>query len=138
MLVGTISTLQSLIRLSQARARTSLLETVSVLHVNDVIEIFKASVGGGGHLEEDFVLECNRGPSGRLRSGKSVASRAGSLRKAISKSYPHSSLVTENELQALSESIGGDKLQFYDVLEAVRTDGFLLKKPGGLFQVNSG
>uniref|UniRef100_A0A0G4GWX1 MCM C-terminal AAA(+) ATPase domain-containing protein n=1 Tax=Chromera velia CCMP2878 TaxID=1169474 RepID=A0A0G4GWX1_9ALVE len=126
--------LEALIRLSQARARAELSEEVTVSHVRDVWEIVQETELGSRDDVAD--PEAWKGPSGRLRTGKSPAAKAAIIRKALAQKFSKGASVSREDLKRLFGLYGVDRDMFDVVLEAVRDDGSLLKAGTDTFKVN--
>ncbi|CAI5744104.1 unnamed protein product [Peronospora destructor] len=113
----TTRQLESLIRLSQARARAELAETVSAEHAEDVVDIM-----------QDCLLD-----TGGMSLAKKVKAYVARLMKATAKR--NTSLFSMTDLLEVAESMGLQVDDFRDFVEILRNECYLLKKGPGQFQV---
>ncbi|XP_024916757.1 DNA helicase MCM8 [Cynoglossus semilaevis] len=131
----TTRQLESLIRLTEARARLDLRETASKSDAEDVIEIIKHSLAditsdGLGNLEFEVS---QRG------SGTSQRSAAKRLVNAL---HSHAQRTNQKQfdlqtLRAMAEKINIKVMDFEGLVSSLNEQGFLLKKGAKLYQLQT-
>lgn len=126
----TTRQLESLIRLSQARARCELRQTVTEQDAIDVIEILKQSLIET-HTNEMGELDFGR--SGGMSLTKKVKSYMACLKKNVRER--NTEVFTFDQLLAMANRMGLKVDNFYDFLEILRNECYLLKKGPKLYKV---
>ncbi|KAF0289394.1 DNA helicase MCM8 [Amphibalanus amphitrite] len=134
----TTRQLESLIRLTQARARLDLREDATAADAQDVIQLVRFSMGAGGLGGDDAAAEHpvargrggkRRGKSGRLKVFLSAVQRnAERLRKTV---------FTEDELRQVALQAGAGADCFREFLDMANQAGLLLKRGPKLYQVQA-
>ncbi|XP_056635886.1 DNA helicase MCM8-like isoform X1 [Diorhabda sublineata] len=123
----------SLIRLTQARAKAELREVATKQDAEDVVEIMKWSLNDI-FSDGTGVLDKTRSQNGTGTSIKAQITRLLRIVQRISEIETRSIFGT-NELKQLSEQAGIAKNKFNTVLENLNLQGFLLKKGQGKYQL---
>ncbi|XP_057667383.1 DNA helicase MCM8-like isoform X4 [Diorhabda carinulata] len=123
----------SLIRLTQARAKAELREVATKQDAEDVVEIMKWSLNDI-FSDGTGVLDKTRSQNGTGTSTKAQITRLLRIVQRISEIETRSIFGT-NELKQLSEQAGIAKNKFNTVLENLNLQGFLLKKGQGKYQL---
>ncbi|KAG6621365.1 DNA replication licensing factor MCM8 [Phytophthora cinnamomi] len=126
----TTRQLESLIRLSQARARAELAETVSAEHAQDVVDIMQECLLDT-LVTEDGNLDFGR--SGGMSLAKKVKAYVARLMKAAARR--NTSLFTMDDLLEVADSMGLKVDDFRDFVDILRNECYLLKKGPGQFKV---
>ncbi|RQM14573.1 hypothetical protein DD237_006002 [Peronospora effusa] len=126
----TTRQLESLIRLSQARARAELAETVSAEHAQDVVDIMQECLLDT-YVTEDGNLDFGR--SGGMSLAKKVKAYVARLMKAAARR--NTSLFSMTDLLEVADSMGLQVDDFRDFVEILRNECYLLKKGPGQFKV---
>ncbi|XP_043234819.1 DNA helicase MCM8-like [Amphibalanus amphitrite] len=134
----TTRQLESLIRLTQARARLDLREDATAADAQDVIQLVRFSMGAGGLGGDDAAAEYpvarsrggkRRGKSGRLKVFLSAVQRnAERLNKTV---------FTEDELRQVALQAGAGADCFREFLDMANQAGLLLKRGPKLYQVQA-
>ncbi|KAJ8556976.1 hypothetical protein ON010_g8989 [Phytophthora cinnamomi] len=122
----TTRQLESLIRLSQARARAELAETVSAEHAQDVVDIMQECLLDT-LVTEDGNLDFGR--SGGMSLAKKVKAYVARLMKAAARR--NTSLFTMDDLLEVADSMGLKVDDFRDFVDILRNECYLLKKGPG-------
>lgn len=128
----TTRQLESLIRLSEARARAVMRTVVTEEDAQDVIEIMR-----------DSMLETLTDETGALDLGRSTGmSRSQDARKFVAALQAESvrcrsALFDKSTLRRVAESIGASGERFETLLETVNYQGFLMKKGGRMWELAS-
>ncbi|KAI0567078.1 DNA replication licensing factor MCM8 [Gracilaria domingensis] len=126
----TTRQLESLVRLSEARARSEMRTVVTREHARDVIEIMQES-----------MIETLTDETGTLDLGRSSGmSRHKEGKRFIAALHVESrrrreAMFDKVELKAVAKSIGIEGERFERVLEAVNHQGFVMKKGVRLWEV---
>ncbi|XP_077585522.1 DNA helicase MCM8 [Stigmatopora nigra] len=131
----TTRQLESLIRLTEARARLELSETANKSHAEDVVEIMKHSLvdtysDGLGNL--DFQ---------RSQLGRGMSHR-GAAKRLITALHTHAQQTNENQftlqaIRSLAERLNIKVLDFEGLVSSLNEQGFLLKKGAKLYQLQT-
>ncbi|KAI9916146.1 hypothetical protein PsorP6_016956 [Peronosclerospora sorghi] len=127
----TTRQLESLIRLSQARARADLAETVSAEHAQDVVDIMHEC------LVDTSVPDDERVPFGRsggMSLAKKVKAYVARLLKAATRR--NTSLFSMDDLLQVADSMGLQVDDFRDFVDILRNECYLLKQGPGIFKVH--
>lgn len=124
--------LETLVRLSQARARCDLARVVTTRHVLDVLEITRSSAWGITDTSDAF-----KGSSGRQRTGNSVAAKANIVRDVVASQFGKGATITRRDLALAANAAGvEDEGKVEQVIAAVSADGFILSQGAGRWKVN--
>ncbi|KAG6972302.1 hypothetical protein JG687_00001544 [Phytophthora cactorum] len=126
----TTRQLESMIRLSQARARAELAETVSAEHAQDVVDIMQECLLDT-YITEDGNLDFGR--SGGMSLSKKVKAYVARLMKAAARR--NTSLFSMDDLLEIADSMGLKVDDFRDFVDILRNECYLLKKGPGQFKV---
>ncbi|OWZ00775.1 DNA replication licensing factor [Phytophthora megakarya] len=126
----TTRQLESLIRLSQARARAELAETVSAQHAQDVVDIMQECLLDT-YITEDGNLDFGR--SGGMSLAKKVKAYVARLMKDAARR--NTSLFSMDDLLEVADSMGLQVDDFRDFVDILRNECYLLKKGPGQFKV---
>ncbi|CAH0480112.1 unnamed protein product [Peronospora belbahrii] len=126
----TTRQLESLIRLSQARARAELAETVSAEHAQDVVDLMQECLLDT-NITEDGTLDFGR--SGGMSLAKKVKAYVARLMKAAARR--NTCLFSMDDLLEVADSMGLKVDDFRDFVEILRNECYLLKKGPGQFKV---
>ncbi|ETO70854.1 hypothetical protein F441_12578 [Phytophthora nicotianae CJ01A1] len=126
----TTRQLESMIRLSQARARAELAETVSAEHAQDVVDIMQECLLDT-YITEDGNLDFGR--SGGMSLAKKVKAYVARLMKAAARR--NTSLFSMEDLLEVADSMGLKVDDFRDFVDILRNECYLLKKGPGQFKV---
>lgn len=128
----TIRQLESLVRLTQARARVDLSQLATIEHAHDVLSIFRQSMIDVFSTDAgDFHMQ--RGING---SGMSQASQ---IKKYLKLLERHSqrlqkTIFSVDELREIAQQ-GGFTINFLNLLETLNIQGFMLKKGLNLYKL---
>lgn len=128
----TTRQLESLIRLSQARARAELSETVTASHAQDVVDIMQECLLDT-YITEDGNLDFGR--SGGMSLAKKVKAYVARLMKAAARR--NTSLFSMDDLLEVADSMGLKVDDFRDFVDILRNECYLLKKGPGQFKVQT-
>ncbi|KAG5881754.1 hypothetical protein JTB14_029082 [Gonioctena quinquepunctata] len=129
----TTRQLNSLIRLTQARAKAELREEATKEDAEDVIEIMKFSLIDI-FTDSSGVLDKTRSQNATGTTTKSQITKL--LRLVQRKSDAEAkSIFTRNELKEMGELVGIARDKFYTVLENLNIQGFLLNKGQNRYQL---
>ncbi|RLN05670.1 hypothetical protein BBJ28_00014506 [Nothophytophthora sp. Chile5] len=126
----TTRQLESMIRLSQARARAELAELVTAEHAQDVVDIMQEC------LLDTFITEDGNldfGRSGGMSLAKKVKAYVARLMKAAARR--NTSMFSMEELLEVANSMGLQVDDFRDFVDILRNECYLLKKGPGQFKV---
>ncbi|KAH7467198.1 DNA helicase MCM8 [Phytophthora ramorum] len=126
----TTRQLESMIRLSQARARAELAETVSAKHAQDVVDIMQECLLDT-YTTEDGNLDFGR--SGGMSLAKKVKAYVARLMKAAARR--NTSLFSMDDLLEVADSMGLKVDDFRDFVDILRNECYILKKGPGQFKV---
>ncbi|XP_049817342.1 DNA helicase MCM8-like isoform X2 [Aethina tumida] len=131
----TTRQLNSLIRLSQARAKSELREIVTEKDALEVVEIMRHSLVDL-FTDEYGILDNTRSQNGTGMSKKNQVSKL--LRQLQRKSeVEKKSIFSKKEIQTISEQVGLAKENFYKVLQSLNIQGYLLNKGHNNYQLVS-
>ncbi|KAJ8934470.1 hypothetical protein NQ314_013345 [Rhamnusium bicolor] len=129
----TTRQLNSLIRLTQARAKAELREEATKEDALDVIEIMKFSLIDI-FTDEHGLLDKTRSQNGTGMSTKNQVMRL--LRLLQRKSdIETKSLFSTKEIRELSEQVSITREKFYSILQSLNIQGFLLNKGHNNYQL---
>ncbi|KAG7379494.1 hypothetical protein PHYBOEH_011924 [Phytophthora boehmeriae] len=126
----TTRQLESMIRLSQARARAELSETVTAEHAQDVVDIMQECLLDA-YTTDDGNLDFGR--SGGMSLAKKVKAYVARLMKAAARR--NTSLFSMEDLLEVADSMGLKVDDFRDFVDILRNECYLLKKGPGQFKV---
>lgn len=132
----TTRQLESLIRLTQARARLELREECTAQDALDVIELMKHSIADT-QSNELGALDFGRRSHG---SGMSKPAQARALVSALTKESQRTGnrIFTTNELRTTAEQrCGIAPASVRVIIDALNDQGFLLKKGAGRYQLQT-
>nr|XP_022913925.1 DNA helicase MCM8-like isoform X2 [Onthophagus taurus] len=129
----TARQLESLKRLTQARAKLELREEATAEDALEVIEIIKYSIASVA-IDENGSFDYGRSPNGTGISGRKQVSKFLSLLEDISKSN-ESKMFSLEELRNVAAQAGVAKNRFYNTIQILNLDGVLLKKPDNMYQL---
>ncbi|KAK3604621.1 hypothetical protein CHS0354_028978 [Potamilus streckersoni] len=131
----TTRQLESLIRLTEARARVELREIATKEDAEDVIEIMKYS------MVETFMdqfggLDFRRSQHGSGMSGRSQPKRfVAALQKIADQTY--NSIFTVQQMRQIAGDIGLYVMDFESFLSSLNNQGYLLKKGPKVYQLQT-
>ncbi|KAL1488055.1 hypothetical protein ABEB36_015424 [Hypothenemus hampei] len=131
----TTRQLQSLIRLTQARAKAELREEATeedALHVIDIMKHCLKDIFTDG----EGCLDTTRSSMGSGMSYKTKVMRIVEILQKRSLSTSQSQF-TLQEIKEVAETAGIPKTKFNHALESLNVQGFLLNKGGNVYQLNS-
>nr|CAI5856089.1 unnamed protein product [Callosobruchus analis] len=129
----TTRQLNSLIRLTQARAKVELREEATRDDAKDVIELMKFSLVDV-FTDSSGVLDKTRSQIGTGMSTKNQVMRLLTLIQRKSDAEAKSVFKT-SELKELSEQLGMEKTKFYQALQTLNIQGFILNKGQNQYQL---
>lgn len=119
----TTRQLESMIRLSQARARAEFAEVVTAEHAQDVVDIMQECLLDT-YITEDGNLDFGR--SGGMSLSKKVKTYVARLMKAAERR--NTSLFSFEDLLEVADSMGLQVDNFYDFVDVLRNECYILKK----------
>ncbi|XP_044264035.1 DNA helicase MCM8-like [Tribolium madens] len=129
----TTRQLNSLIRLTQARAKAELREEATREDALDVVEIMKETLVDI-FTDNDGTLDTTRSQNGAGMSTKNQIMKL--LRLMQQKAEEESkSIFTTNEIRDLSKDAGINNSKFYNVLQSLNIQGFILNKGANRYQL---
>lgn len=128
----TTRQLESLVRLSEARARSCLREVVTEDDALDVIEVMRESMLDE-FMGEDGMIDLGRA-TGMSRS-KEKRQFVAALEAEASRT--NSPMFTKADLKRVAESIGINMTDFDGLLDSINHQGFMLKKGPRSWQLQS-
>ncbi|XP_045483786.1 DNA helicase MCM8-like [Harmonia axyridis] len=131
----TTRQLQSLIRLSQARAKLELREEVTQQDAEDIVEIMKRSLSDI-FTDESGLLNTTRSQNSTGMSSRSKALKLLSGLQQLSKTTSNS-LFSTREIRELAEKIGIPAEKFHNLLQNLNIQGYLLYKGSNTYQLLS-
>ncbi len=127
--------LESLVRLTEARARIELREEASAEDARDVVQILRASMADtltdGVSGKVDFNRSLNSG-SGMSTRGAAKRFVAALQRKA---ELSQKSTFTVDEMRDVLTACGAKVTNFFDFLSSLNTQGYLIKKSTKVYQL---
>ncbi|BFU22709.1 DNA replication licensing factor, putative [Entamoeba histolytica HM-1:IMSS-B] len=124
----TTRQLESLIRLTEARAKAECREIATKDDAMDVIEIFKiASLTGLGGISNSPVIDFRA--MGGVRGGKSKMLKSLMRVFQTEAKKKNSNILTKNEIQQIASQLHVPDMQ--DLVDQLNNEGFLLKQSGG-------
>lgn len=128
----TTRNLESLIRLSQARARVELREEVTEGDANDVVELLQES------LLDAYTNEFGQIDAGR-KGGMSLAKQVKALVRGLNHeaTLRGSSLFSRNEIKEVMGKLRIVGVETDTVIEIMRTECYLLLKGPQLYQLQT-
>lgn len=129
----TTRQLESLIRLTEARAKVELREEATGTDAKEVIEIMRSSMLDT-FTDELGTLDFSRAPNG---SGMSKAAKARNFVAALQKfaATNHKNTFTVDEMKGVLQRSGIKVPNFYDFLGGLNNQGFLLKQSAKVYQL---
>ncbi|XP_013415383.1 DNA helicase MCM8 [Lingula anatina] len=131
----TTRQLESLIRLTEARARLELREEATEHDAKDVVDIMKFSMIDTYSNELGF-LDFERSQHGSGMSSKAQGKRLiAALQKMSETTY--NSLFTVQEMRQIAQSAGIQVRDFEDFISSLNNQGFLLKKGPRVYQLQT-
>lgn len=125
----TTRQLEALIRLAQARAKACLREFVLKEDALDVVELLKKSVEQV-HTDEQGLVDRHRVGAGGLSNRKMRLEFEKQLRTVVGRGE-----CTYQDLVRLSSQFDCPYSMLEPLIDGMRSDGFLLKKPNGKFSI---
>ncbi len=132
----TLRQLESLIRLTEARARVELRELATAEDAQDVVEIMQASLADtlATSADSSSALDFSRSVHG------SGTSTRGAAKKFVSALHRYAERNARNvfsvdEMKQVLASCGARVASFFDFLESLNTQGFLIKKSTKTYQL---
>ena len=131
-LAVTPRTLESLVRLAEARARADLRDVVTVDDASDAADLLAAAVAGGGGAAWGGGASA---PAGRRTSARAEADRLLAAAVARSKTRGAGASWTAGELCGLADDLDLDVPDVPALLDALNDAGELLKRGGGVYEV---
>ncbi|XP_048727562.2 DNA helicase MCM8-like isoform X2 [Ostrea edulis] len=131
----TTRQLESLIRLTEARARLELRETATKEDAEDVIEIMKYSMVDT-YSDQFGSLDFLRSQHGSGMSGRSKPKKfVGALQKVSERTY--NSIFTVQQMRQIAQEIGLNVPDFEGFVASLNNQGFLLKKGPKVYQLQT-
>lgn len=129
----TMRQLESLIRLTEARARLELREEATERDACDVIEIMRSSMvdtfGDG-----DGALDFSRSLNGSGMSSRGAAKKFVLAMQRHAENLRRSTFSVE-EMKMVLQSCGAKVANFFDFLQSLNTQGYLIKKTSKVYQL---
>lgn len=126
----TFRQLEALIRLSQARAKACLREFVLKEDALDVVELMSLSVEQV-HTDESGVVDRGRGGPG----GTSNRSMKKNFVKELHRIVGIEADCSIDDLRRVAERVGCGLGEFHSLIDDLRLNGVIIKKPSGRYQV---
>ncbi|XP_005096787.1 DNA helicase MCM8 [Aplysia californica] len=131
----TTRQLESLIRLTEARARLELREVATREDAEDVVEIMKHSMQEV-YSDQFGWLDFQRSQHGSGMSGRSQPKRfVSALQRAAEQTY--NNIFTIQQIRQLSKDIGMHIPDFEGFISSLNNQGFLLKKGPKVYQLQT-
>ncbi|OWF54901.1 DNA helicase MCM8-like [Mizuhopecten yessoensis] len=131
----TTRQLESLIRLTEARARLELREEATKDDANDVIEVMKYSMVDT-YSDQFGGLDFRRSQHGSGMSGRSQPKKfVAALQKISEQTY--NSIFTIPQMRQISKDIGLNILDFESFISSLNNQGYLLKKGTKVYQLQT-
>eukprot|EP01103_Thecamoeba_quadrilineata_P010325 TRINITY_DN2192_c0_g2_i2.p1 TRINITY_DN2192_c0_g2~~TRINITY_DN2192_c0_g2_i2.p1 ORF type:complete len:637 (-),score=120.88 TRINITY_DN2192_c0_g2_i2:248-2158(-) len=129
----TTRQLESLIRLSEARAKVEMREVITAEDALDVIEIMKESLFDS--FEDEYgLIDFNRGTTG-MSKAKQASRFIAALTKIAEKNF--NTLFTLEQLRHVGEQINLQVPNFRDFIEGLNTQNYLMKKRNNTYAPHS-
>eukprot|EP01105_Mastigella_eilhardi_P026003 TRINITY_DN7297_c0_g1_i1.p1 TRINITY_DN7297_c0_g1~~TRINITY_DN7297_c0_g1_i1.p1 ORF type:complete len:753 (-),score=192.85 TRINITY_DN7297_c0_g1_i1:67-2325(-) len=132
----TTRQLESLVRLTEARAKIELREEATAEDAQDAIDVMKASLlergcGGGDDLDKAGFIDFRAasGGGGRISKARQVTTFVNVLNQVAKKK--RCSLFSYKDLCAIAQCNGINVSNFTDFVDTLNTQGLLLRKTGG-------
>ena len=129
----TARQLESLVRLSQARAKVELREEVTKQDAEDVVLLFRKSLMDVA-VDEFGVCDFTRAHSGMSR-GKQVKTLVSALQKEAQRKG--GAMFTMNDIKDIAVRIKLSAPSLEDLVDVLRQQNYLLKKGRGLYALIS-
>lgn len=126
----TTRQLEALIRLSQARAKACLREYVLEEDALDVVDLMAQSVEQV-HQDERGGLDRTRGGAG----GRSKRKMKKVFQNELYRVVGDDALCTLDDLRRLADKVNCGLHEFPALIDDLRDDGTLIKKPDGMFKI---
>ncbi|GFO02710.1 DNA helicase mcm8-like [Plakobranchus ocellatus] len=131
----TTRQLESLMRLTEARARLELREIATRTDAEDVVEIMKYSMQDV-YSDQYGWLDFQRSQHGSGMSGRSQPKKfVSALQRVAEQTY--NNLFTMDQMRQISKDIGMRILDFESFLSSLNNQGFLLKKGPRVYQLQT-
>ncbi|XP_065908945.1 DNA helicase MCM8-like [Dysidea avara] len=131
----TTRQLESLIRLTEARARLELRETATSRDAQDVVEIFKYSLYDA-YSNEMGVVDFSRSQNGSGMASQSQVKRfVAELNKIAESTF--NCLFTTQQMKDISKRMGIRVACFEDFIGSLNCHGYLLKKGAKTYQLQT-
>ncbi|XP_041352396.1 LOW QUALITY PROTEIN: DNA helicase MCM8-like [Gigantopelta aegis] len=131
----TTRQLESLIRLSEARARLELREVATVQDAEDVIEIMKYSMVDT-YSDQYGWIDFKRSQHGSGMSGRSQPKRfIAALKKVAEQTY--NSIFTIQQMRQIAKDISLQLQDFEGFVSSLNNQGYLLKKGSKVYQLQT-
>lgn len=131
----TTRQLESLIRLTEARARLELREVATQEDAQNVIEIMKYSMVEVFSDQYGF-LDFSRSQHGSGMSGRSKPKKfVAALQKVAERTY--NSIFTVQQMREIAAEIGMQVMDFEGLITSLNNQGFLLKKGPKVYQLQT-
>jgi len=127
----TTRQLEALIRLCQARAKACLRDFVLKEDALDVVELMSISVEQV-HSDEGGAVDCGRGGAGGMSKRKMKKAFVNELHRIVGVGAE----CCLDDLRRIAAKVNCGLGEFHDFVEELRSNGTLLKKPDGRFQVS--
>ena len=129
----TLRQLESLVRLTEARAKVELREEATESDALDVIEIMRAS------MIDSMTNESGNLDFSRSHNGSGMSSR-GAAKKFITALQRHADMLqkssfTVEEMKGVLNRCGATVANFFDFLTSLNTQGYLLKRSSKIYQL---
>lgn len=131
----TTRQLESLIRLTEARAKLELRENATAYDALDVVEILRHSLVDS-FADELGVLDFGRSQNGSGMSSRSKAKKFVSILQRRSE-IQAKTVFSKSELREVAQNCGVVSSDFFDFINTLNTQGFILKKGKDLYQLLS-
>lgn len=131
----TTRQLESLIRLTEARARLELREVATPQDAEEVVEIMKYSMLDV-FTDQFGLLDFQRSQHGSGMSGRSQPKKfVAALQKMAEQTY--NSIFTVQQMRQIAKDIGLQVMDFEGFINSLNNQGFLLKKGPKVFQLQT-
>ncbi|XP_053384109.1 DNA helicase MCM8-like [Mercenaria mercenaria] len=131
----TTRQLESMIRLTEARARLELREVATKEDADDVIEIMKYSMVDT-YSDQFGGLDFRRSQHGSGMSGRSQPKKFIAALQRIS-DQTYNSIFTIQQMQQIAKDLGMNIADFGSFVGSLNTQGFLLKKGPKVYQLQT-